>query len=47
MDETLLFTDHDILVFVVTMSALALVLSVLGLSTTDRTHADIKHLFRH
>lgn len=45
--ETVLFTDHDVLVFIVTMSALALVLSVLGLSTTDRMRSDIKHLFRH
>jgi hypothetical protein len=47
MMETVLFTDHDILVFVVTMSALALVFSVLGLSTTHRTHSDIRQLFRH
>ena len=47
MDETVLLTDHDILVFVVTMSALALVFSVLGLSTTHRTRSEIKHLFRH
>ena len=41
--DTVLFTDHGILVFVITGSAIALVLSVLGLATTQQTHSDIKH----
>ena len=40
--DTVLFTDHGILVFV-TGSAIALTLSVLGLATTQQTHSDIKH----
>ena len=39
--DTVLFTDHGILVFV-TGSAIALTLSVLGLATTQQTHSDIK-----
>jgi DNA-binding FrmR family transcriptional regulator len=41
--DSVLFTDHGILVFVITGSAIALVLSVLGLATTRQTHSDIKH----
>jgi len=41
--ETVLFTDQDILVFVITATALALVFSVLGLATPRRTRADIQH----
>ena len=41
--DSVLFTDHGILVFVITGSAIALVLSVLGLATTQQTHSDIKH----
>jgi hypothetical protein len=41
--DTVLFTDHGILVFVIG-SAIALMLSVLGLATTQQTHSDIKHL---
>ena len=41
--DTVLFTDHGILVFVITGSAIALILSVLGLATTQQTHSDIKH----
>ena len=41
--DTVLFTDHGILVFVITGSAVALILSVLGLATTQQTHSDIKH----
>ena len=41
--DTVLFTDHGILVFVITGSAIALVLSVLGLATTQQTRSDIKH----
>jgi len=40
--DTVLFTDHGILVFV-TGSAIALTLSVLGLATTQQTRSDIKH----
>ncbi len=47
MMETVLFTDQDVLVFVITASALALVLSVLGLATTDRMRSDVKHQLRH
>ena len=41
--DTVLFTDQGILVFVITGSAVALILSVLGLATTQQTHSDIKH----
>ena len=41
--DSVLFTDHGILVFVITGSAIALVLSVLGLATTHQTRSDIKH----
>lgn len=47
MMDTVLFADRDIVVFVVTMSAIALVLSVLGLATTHRLRSDIAHRFRH
>ena len=40
--DTVLFTDQGILVFVITGSAIALMLSVLGLATTQQTHSDIK-----
>ena len=41
--DTVLFTDQGILVFVITGSAIALILSVLGFATTQQTHSDIKH----
>jgi hypothetical protein len=41
--ETVLFTDQDIIVFVITATALALVFSVLGLATPRRTRSDIQH----
>jgi len=44
--DTVLFTDHGIVVFAVTTSAIALMLSVLGLATTRRTRTDIEHHFR-
>ena len=44
--ETVLFTDQDIVIFVITASAVALVLSVLGLTTTDQTRSDIAHHLR-
>ena len=47
MMETVLFTDHDIIAFVVTASAIALVFSVLGLATTHRMRSDIERQFRH
>jgi len=44
--ETVLFTDHSIVVFAITTSAVALMLSVLGLATTRRIRADIEHQFK-
>jgi hypothetical protein len=41
--DTVLFTDQGILVFVITSSAIALMLSVLGLTTTHQTRSGIKH----
>jgi hypothetical protein len=41
--ETVLFTDQSILLFVITSTAIALMLSVLGLATTHQTRSDIKH----
>jgi hypothetical protein len=40
--DSVLFTDHGVLVFVIIGTAIALVLSVLGLATTQQTHSDIK-----
>ena len=39
--DTVLFTDQGIVVFLLA-SALALMLSVVGLATTSRTQADIR-----
>jgi len=47
MMETVLFTDRDIIAFVITASAIALVLSVLGLTTTQHMRSDIERRFRH
>jgi hypothetical protein len=41
--DTVLFTDTGILVFALATSAIALMLSVLGLATTHQTRSDIKH----
>ena len=43
--DTVLFTDHGILVFATTTGAIALMLmlAVLGLATTHRTRSDIEH----
>ena len=43
--DTVLFTDHGILVFAITtcVIALMLMLAVLGLATTHRTRSDIEH----
>ena len=41
--DTVLFTDQSILLFVITTTAIALMLSVLGLATTYQTRSDIKH----
>ena len=41
--DSVLFTDHGVLVFVIIGTAIALVLSVLGLATTQQTHSDVKH----
>ena len=44
--ETVLFTDHGIVVFAITTSAIALMFSVLGLATTHQIRADIDHHLR-
>ena len=44
--DTVLFTDHGILVFAITCAAAALLLSVLGLATTHRIRSDIIDQFR-
>jgi len=44
--DTVLFTDHGIVVFVIATSAIALTLAVLGLATTHRVRSDIEHQFR-
>ena len=43
--DTVLFTDHGILVFAMTTGAIALtlMLALLGLATTHRTRSDIEH----
>ena len=46
MMDTVLFTDHDILVFVITTTAAALLLSVLGLATTQQIRSDMKDQFQ-
>jgi hypothetical protein len=45
MMDTVLFSDHGILVFAMTTGAIALMLmlAVLGLATTYRTRSDIEH----
>jgi hypothetical protein len=40
--ETVLFTDHTVVVFAVITGALALIFSVLGLATTSQTRSDIQ-----
>ena len=45
--DTVLFTDHGVVVFVITTSAVALMCSVLGLATTHRMRSDIERQFRH
>jgi len=44
--DTVLFTDYGIVVFAITTSAIALMLSVLGLATTHQTRSDIEHQIR-
>jgi hypothetical protein len=44
--DTVLFTDYGIVVFAITTSAIALMLSVLGLATTHQTRSDIEHQMR-
>jgi hypothetical protein len=41
--DTVLFTDYGIVVFAIATSAIALMLSVLGLATTYRTRSEIQH----
>jgi hypothetical protein len=43
--DTVLFTDHGVVVFAITTSAVALMFSVLGLATTRRMRSDIEHQF--
>jgi hypothetical protein len=40
--ETVLFTDHSVVVFAVITGALALIFSVLGLATTSQKRSDIQ-----
>lgn len=40
--ETVLFTDHSLVVFTVITGALALIFSVLGLATTSQIRSDIQ-----
>ncbi len=44
--DTVLFTDHGILLFAITCAAAALLLSVLGLATTYQIRSDIIDQFR-
>src|SRR5689334_14331564 len=46
MMDTVLFTDHGILVFAIACAAAALLLSVLGLATTHQIRSDIFDQFR-
>ena len=43
MDDTVLFTDHGILIFAITTGVIAVMLSALGFATTPRAHSDIEH----
>jgi hypothetical protein len=45
MMDTVLFTDHSIVVFAIITSAIALISSVLGLATTHQTRAELAHQF--
>jgi hypothetical protein len=45
MMDTVLFTDHSIVVFVILTSAIALIFSVLGLATTHQIRFDMKDNF--
>jgi hypothetical protein len=47
MMDTVLFTDHDIVVFAITATAAALLLSVLGLATTQQIRSDMKDQFQY
>jgi hypothetical protein len=44
--ETVLFTDHSVVVFAIVTGALALTFSVLGLATTSQTRSDIQRQLR-
>jgi len=44
--DTVLFTDHGIVVFATLSAAAALLLSVLGLATTQQIRSDMKDQFR-
>ena len=45
MTDTMLFTDYSVVVFAILTSAMALILSVLGLATTNQTRSEIQHQF--
>ena len=45
MMDTVLFTDHSIVIFAIITSAIALISSVLGLATTHQTRAELAHQF--
>ena len=45
MMDPVLFTDHGIVVFAITATALALLFSVLGLATTQQIRTDMKDQF--
>jgi len=45
MTDTVLFTDYSVVVFAILTSAMALILSVLGLATTYQTRSEIQHQF--
>ena len=46
MMDTVLFTDHSIVVFAILTSAIALIFSALGLATTHQIRFDMKDEFR-
>jgi hypothetical protein len=45
--DTVLFTDHGIVVFAITATAAALLLSIFGLATTQQIRSDMKDQFQH
>jgi hypothetical protein len=45
MTDTVLFTDHGVVVVAILTSAMALIFSVLGLATTRHMRSEIQHQF--